>query len=91
MFKRVGKLYADNKTTHEAFVIDPVMLTNLFVNYTIKQPIDFAKQAKFQFGVNNLFNKHSIVDVPAAGATSNADLLTVTPARSASITMTVDF
>jgi iron complex outermembrane receptor protein len=98
MFKRVGKLYADNKTTHEAFAIDPVMLTNLFVNYTIKQPVNFAKQAKFQFGINNLFNKHSIVDVPGAGTTtsssaapSNADLLTVTPARSASITMTVDF
>jgi iron complex outermembrane receptor protein len=98
LFKRVGKLYADNKTTHEAFTIDPVMLANLFVNYTIKQPVNFAKQAKLQFGINNLFNKHSIVDVPAAGTTtsssaapSNADLLTVLPARSASITMTVDF
>jgi len=96
--KRVGKLYADNGSTHEAFAIDPAVVTNLFVNYTIKQPANFAKQAKIQFGINNLLNSHSTVDVAAAGtgtsssaAPSNSDLLTVLPARSTSLTLTVDF
>ena len=58
----------------------------------------FAKLAKVQFGVNNLFDRHSIVDVASAGtktsssaAPSPADLLTVLPARSVSLTLTVDF
>ena len=40
----MGKMYNDGTDTtpaknvvHEAFTIDPVVLTNLFVNYTIKQ------------------------------------------------------
>jgi iron complex outermembrane receptor protein len=96
--KRVGKQYSDNGSTNEAFKIDPVVLTNLFVNYTIKQPVNFAKQAKLQLAVNNLMNSHNTVAVAGAGtatsssaAPSNADLLTVLPARSASLTLTVDF
>ncbi|MRW89927.1 TonB-dependent receptor [Duganella sp. FT80W] len=97
-FKRVGKVYADNGSTHEAFSIDPVTLANLFVNYRIKNPTSFTKQAKLQFGVNNLFNRHSIVDVASAGtktsssaAPSPNDLLTVLPERSLSATLTIDF
>jgi len=96
--KRVGKVYADNGATHEAFKIDPVTLANLFVNYRVKTPLAMVKQAKLQFGVNNLFNKHSIVDIASAGtktsssaAPSPADLLTVLPARSVSMTLTLDF
>ncbi|MRX06633.1 TonB-dependent receptor [Pseudoduganella sp. FT25W] len=96
--KRVGKVYADNGSTHEAFGIDPVTLANLFVNYRLKNPMPFAKLAKLQLGVNNLFNRHSIVDVAAAGtktsssaAPSPADLLTVLPERSVSATLTIDF
>lgn len=89
--KRVGTLYNDNGSTHQAFTIDPVVLTNLFVNYSIKNPTNFAKQAKVQFGVNNLFNKHSIVGVATVGTTSSADLLTITPARSTSLTLKLDF
>jgi iron complex outermembrane receptor protein len=96
--KRVGTMYNDNGTTKEAFIIDPVVLTNLFVNYTVKNPTSYAKQAKFQLGINNLFNLHSVVGVAAAGTTTSssaapspADLLTVLPERSASLTMTVDF
>ena len=96
--KRVGKTYADNGATHEAFAIDPVTLANLFINYRIKNPLSYTKQAKLQFGVNNLFDNHSIVDVASAGtktsssaAPSPADLLTVLPARSVSMTLTLDF
>ncbi|MYM27987.1 TonB-dependent receptor [Duganella sp. CY15W] len=96
--KRVGKVYADNGATHEAYGIDPVTLANLFINYRLKNPVSFAKTAKLQLGVNNLFNRHSIVDVAAAGtktsssaAPSPADVLTVLPARSVSASLTLDF
>jgi iron complex outermembrane receptor protein len=100
--KRVGKSYNDGtdlakNIVHEAFTIDPVVLTNLFVNYAIKNPTSFSKQAKVQFGINNLFNSHRTVGVagPVAGSSSAApnvaDLLTVLPERSTSLTLTLDF
>ena len=95
---RVGKMFNDAKDgTHEAFVIDPVTVANLFANYTFKTPASFAKQLKLQFGVNNLFDTHSIVGIASATAGSSsvtpnkADLLTVTPGRSVSLTATLDF
>ena len=49
---RVGRLYNDAKDgTHEAFVIDPVTVANLYVNYTIKKPADFAKQLKLHMRI----------------------------------------
>lgn len=91
---RVGRMYSDAKDgTHEAFTIDPVVLTNLFVNYTVKSPVQHAKKAKLQLGVNNLFDRHDIVGIASpVGATANAgDLLTVLPGRSVNVTLTVDF
>ncbi len=95
---RVGKMYNDDSTgTHEAFVIDPVTVANLFANYTIKTPASYAKKLTLQFGVNNLFDTHAIVGIASAqaGSTSatpnKADLLTITPGRSVSLTATLDF
>jgi len=95
---RVGQMYNDDSTgKNEAFVIDPVTVANLFANYTIKTPSSFAKQLKLQFGVNNLFDTHAIVGIASATAGSSsatpnkADLLTVTPGRSVSLTATLDF
>jgi iron complex outermembrane receptor protein len=95
---RVGRNFNDAKDgTHEAFVIDPIVLTNFFANYTIKNPTSFSKQLKLQLAVNNLTNRHDIVSVtsPATGsssaAPSPADLLTVLPARSVALTATLDF
>jgi iron complex outermembrane receptor protein len=95
---RVGRVFGDDKAgVHQQFVMDPVVLTNLLVNYTVKSPVAFAKQAKLQLGVNNLLNRHSIVGIasPVAGSSSakpNAgDVLTVLPARSITLTATLDF
>jgi iron complex outermembrane receptor protein len=95
---RIGKMFNDAKDgTHEAFVIDPVTVANLFVNYTIKMPASFAKQLKLQLGVNNLFDTHAIVGIASATAGSSSaapstkDLLSVAPGRSTSITATLDF
>ncbi|RXZ37043.1 TonB-dependent receptor [Oxalobacteraceae bacterium CAVE-383] len=93
--KRVGRVFNDNGSTHEAVKIDPFTISNLFVNYTIAHPSSFVKQAKIQFGINNLFDKHSIVNVaPASTATSAPspdDQLTLLPARSISLALSVDF
>jgi iron complex outermembrane receptor protein len=93
--KRVGKLYNDNGATHQAVAIDSFVITNLFVNYTIDNLSSVAKQAKIQFGINNLFDKHSIVGVtPATTTTSVAapgDVLTLLAARSLSLALTVSF
>jgi len=98
---RIGRAYKDGTNNSgavsQAFTINPFVVTNLFVNYTIKHNSDFAKQTRLQLGVNNLFNKHSIVDI--ANATTNSssanpsasDLLTVLPARSVNLTATISF
>ena len=95
---RVGKMYNDSKAgVHEAFVIDPYTVANLFANYTIKNPSSFAKRAKLQFGINNLFDTHAIVGIASAATGSTSanplatDLLTITPGRSVSLTATLDF
>jgi len=96
--KRVGQMYNDNGGTHQAFLLAPVTVTNLFVNYQLKNPLASTKLATIQFDVNNLLNKHSITSVAAAGtstsssaAPSNADLLAVLPARSMNVTLKLDF
>ncbi len=95
---RVGQMFADDKAgNHEAFNIAPVVLWNMFVNYTVKSPNPLTKQAKVQVGVNNLLDSHAITGIasPAAGSTgaapSNTDLLTVVPGRSVMVTLTLDF
>ena len=102
--KRVGRVYNDGLNPGDnAYVIDPVVLTNLFVNYSFKTPGNFAKQAKVQFGVNNLLDNHAITGIsgnmssnPALNTGANAynpanDLLTELPGRSVNLTLTVDF
>jgi iron complex outermembrane receptor protein len=99
---RIGQVYGDGSTTagaavNEAFKIDPVVVTNLFVNYTIRHNGEFARQTRLQLGVNNLFDKHSIVGIASAtagsssAAPSNSDLLTVMPGRSVNLSATVSF
>ena len=95
---RIGRMYGDAKDgTHEAFVIDPVVVANLFANYTVRSLPGVFKQAKLQLAVNNLFNRHSIVGIasPSTGSSSSkplpTDLLTVLPARSLALTATLEF
>ena len=94
---RVGTQYNDSKSgVHEAFTLAPITVTNLFLNYTLKEPYAFVKKTKFQFSVNNLTNQHSITAIaPVSGSSgttpSNADLLTVLAGRSLNATVTLDF
>ena len=94
---RVGTQYNDSKSgAHEAFTLAPITVTNLFLNYTLKEHYAFVKKTKFQFSVNNLTNQHSITAIaPVSGSSgttpSNADLLTVLAGRSLNATVTLDF
>jgi iron complex outermembrane receptor protein len=100
--KRVGKLYNDGATSgSDSYVINPVVLTNMFINYVIKNPVKYTKQAKVQLAINNLFDKHSITAIGGTGADANpsgsyaglagADTVATLPARSVALTLTVDF
>jgi iron complex outermembrane receptor protein len=100
--KRVGKMYNDGASStgalvNEAFQLNSVTVSNLFVNYTIKHPDAMTKETKVQLGINNLFNSHSIVGIANAtngsstAAPNLADLLTVLPGRSVNLTMTSSF
>ncbi|MEP6961635.1 MAG: TonB-dependent receptor, partial [Acidobacteriota bacterium] len=92
--KRIGQLYNDNSSIHQAVAIDPFNITNLFLNYTIKQA-SFLRGTKFRVGFNNLFDNHNIVGVaPAAKTTSVAapgDFLTLMAGRSVSVAMTFGY
>ena len=95
--KRVGKMYNDNTVGaagNAAYTINPVVLTNMFVNYTIQNPTSFSKKLKVQLAVNNLFNNTAITSISGAGSDSDplpGDLITTLPERSIALTLTADF
>lgn len=107
-YKRVGQYYNDNGSlsykingitipfpVDEAITISPWGLTNVFVNYTIKNT-SRLRGTKIQLAINNLANNHNIVGVtPATAATTSApyvqnsgDLVNLLPGRSITITIT---
>jgi iron complex outermembrane receptor protein len=92
--KRVGRMYNDNATLHQAIPIDPFDITNLFFNYTVKGSSRLAN-SRIRLAVNNLTNSHAITAVSAASAKSNApaagDILTLMAGRSVSMAFTVGF
>ena len=92
--KRVGRLYNDNGTVHEAFVIDPFNITNLFANYSL-QGASRLSQSRIRLAVNNLTDSHAITGVPKAGTAASTsltpsanDLLTLMAGRSVSVSLT---
>jgi iron complex outermembrane recepter protein len=90
--KRVGQMYNDNSSVHQAIPIDPFNITNLFFNYTLKGSSKLA-QSRVRLAVNNLTDSHAITAVSAASAKSNAsapgDILTLMAGRSVSLAFTV--
>lgn len=92
--KRVGPMWNDNGTTNQAIPIDPFNVANVFFNYTVRGD-SWLRGTKIRFGMNNLQNNHNIVGITAASTKSNApnpaDVLTIIPARSFSLTMTFGY
>ena len=92
--KRVGTMYNNNGTFNQAVAIDPFNVTNLFINYTFRGESSF-RGTKIRFAINNLFNQQNIVGVVPFSTKSNVaapgDTLTLLPARSISVTMTLGY
>jgi iron complex outermembrane receptor protein len=93
--KRVGPMWNDNTPFNQVIPIAPFNITNVYVNYVIKNGSHFD-QTKFRLSVNNLFDSHNIVGVTqaATGAVYSpgaGDLLTLLPGRSITMTVTLGY
>jgi iron complex outermembrane receptor protein len=92
--KRIGQMYNDNSSIHQAVAIEPFDITNLFLNYTLRGASRFS-ETKVRFAINNLTDNHSITGVTPASAKSSApapgDILTLMSARSVSVSVTFGF
>jgi iron complex outermembrane receptor protein len=92
--KRVGLMYNDNGSLHQAVPIDPFNITNLFFNYTVRGSSKLS-QSRIRLAFNNLTNSHAITGVSPASTKSNApsagDILTLMAGRSVSAAFTVGF
>jgi len=78
----------------QAALIDPFSVTNIFVNYTIKNN-SFLRGGKLGLAVNNLFDSHSIVGITPAVTgiapyiPNGSDQLNLLPGRSVVASLTV--
>ena len=92
--KRIGQMYNDNGSTHEAVTISPFSVVNMYINYTVKNQ-SYLRDSKIRLSFNNLLNNQSIVGViPASTATSVAstnDVLTILAPRSIMVSFTAGF
>jgi iron complex outermembrane receptor protein len=90
--KRVGQMYNDNASLHQAVPIDPFNITNLFFNYTVRGTSRLS-QSRIRLALNNLTDSHAITAVSPASAKSNAaspgDILTLMAGRSAAVSFTI--
>ena len=68
--KRVGRLVNDNGAVHEAFVVDPFNITNLFVNYSLRGT-SMLSQSRLRLAVNNLADSHALTGAPKGGTASS--------------------
>jgi len=92
--KRVGSLWNDNGSIHQAVKIDPFFITNAYVNYTVGGTSRFA-QTRIRLAVNNVGDAHPITAVTPASTKSNApadgDVVTLMSGRSISMSVTFGF
>jgi iron complex outermembrane receptor protein len=92
--KRVGRMYNDNRSVHQAVAIDPFNIANLFINYTLRGSSKFS-QSRIRLAVNNLTDSHAITGISPASARSNApapgDVLTLMSGRAVAVSLTLGF
>ncbi|HXI32212.1 MAG TPA: TonB-dependent receptor, partial [Vicinamibacterales bacterium] len=90
--KRVGEMWNDNGNAHQAVLIDPFNITNLFFNYTLRGSSRFS-ESRVRLALNNLTDSRSITAITPASTASNVaaagDILTLMSGRSASVSFTL--
>ena len=69
--KRVGPQWLDNGSTNQWGQIPQIYLTGLYANYEFKNLGSFAKSARVQFGIDNVFNKIYLTSYSPAGVNSD--------------------
>jgi iron complex outermembrane recepter protein len=101
--KRVGPQWNDNTDAngnllHQAIPIAPFTVSNLFLNYTLRNGAKFD-QSKVKLSFNNLFNNNNVAGVTAANTGTAAvpfvangmDMMTTVPGRSVMVTFQFGF
>jgi iron complex outermembrane receptor protein len=97
--KRIGPMWNDGTasfgTANQVIPIDPFNVTNLFLNYTVRNGSRFD-QSKLRFSVNNLFDQHSITSVTQAATSTSYlpgpnDTLGILPGRSFTVSFTLGY
>jgi len=101
--KRVGSQWNDNTDAagnllHQAIPIDSFSVSNLFLNYTLRNGSRFD-QSKIRLSFNNLFNNNNNTATTAANTGTAAvpytpaggDQLTLVPGRSVMVTFQMGF
>lgn len=101
--KRVGAQWNDNTDAngnllHQAIPIEPFTVSNLFLNYTLRNGSKFD-QSKVKLSFNNLFDNNNIAAVTAENTGTAAapfvangmDMLTTVPGRSVMVTFQFGF
>jgi iron complex outermembrane receptor protein len=91
--KRVGPMWNDNGTFNQSVPINPFELTNVYLNYTIKEQ-SYLRGTKLRLSVNNIQNSHAITGVVPATVSqvyvpNGGDVLTLLPGRSITMTVTM--
>src|SRR5262249_54023086 len=90
--KRIGDMWNDNSSIHQAVPIDAFTINNFFINYTLGGSSKLSA-SRIRLAVNNLTDSHAIVAVTPASTKSNApaagDLLGLMAGRSVSVSLTV--
>ena len=96
LHKRVGSMYNDYGSVNQGIPIDPFDVSNIFLNYTIRNA-SFLRGSKLGLAVNNLFDNHNITQItpgstsPATYAPSGGDFLQLLPGRSVMVSLTVGY
>jgi iron complex outermembrane receptor protein len=97
--KRIGPMWNDGTasfgTANQVIPIDPFNVTNVFLNYTVRNGSHFD-QTKLRFTVNNLFDQHNITSVTQSATSTTyvpgpTDTLGLLPGRSFTLSVTFGY
>ena len=72
--KNVGDRWADDGAYHQTVPLNPFMMTNVFVNYTVRSGSMFD-QSRIKLSVNNLLDNHDQVSISPGTSVSGSNVL----------------